>query len=265
LVKEFEGKNYWALILGGSEGLGLASAKKLARHGMNICIVHRDRRDDIPEIQKNFDQIIKERVEFISYNSDAVNPESRSKVISELSKKTGSEGKVRILLHSIARGNLKAMTDDKNEILRNADFKLTIEYMAVSLYDWVQDLFQMRLFAPDARVISFTSEGSSKAWKYYGAVSAAKSALEAITRNIALEFAQFGIRANCIQAGITDTKSFRMIPGNEQLAKYARIRNPFKKLTTPEDIANAVYLLSLDEASWINGAVIPVNGGEHLS
>ncbi len=265
MVKEFEGKNYWALILGGSEGLGLASAKKLARHGMNICVVHRDRKSDIPEIQKNFDEILREGVGFLSYNSDAVNPESRRKVISELSENTGKEGRIRILLHSIARGNLKPMTDDKNEVLRNDDFKLTIEAMAVSLYDWVQDLFQIRLFAPDARIISFTSEGSSKAWKYYGAVSAAKAALEAITRNIALEFAQHGIRANCIQAGITDTKSFRMIPGNEQLAKYSRLRNPFKKLTTPEDIANAVYLLSLDEAAWINGAVIPVNGGEHLS
>lgn len=265
LVKEFEGKNYWAVILGGSEGLGFASAKKLARHGMNICVVHRDRRTDIPEVQKNFDEIKREGVEFISYNSDAINPESRRKVISDLNKNTGSEGRVRILLHSIARGNLKPMADDKNAVLKNADFKLTIESMAVSLYDWVQDLFQMKLFAPDARVISFTSEGSSKAWKYYGAVSAAKAALEAITRNIALEFAEYGIRANCIQAGITDTKSFRMIPGSEQLAKYTRIRNPFKKLTTPEDIANAVYLLSLDEASWINGAMIPVNGGEHLS
>jgi len=42
MVKEFKNKNYWGLILGGSSGLGLASAKKLAKHGMNICIIHRD-------------------------------------------------------------------------------------------------------------------------------------------------------------------------------------------------------------------------------
>ena len=46
MVKEFE-NNDWALILGGSRGLGLASAKKLAKHGMNICIVHRDRKSDM--------------------------------------------------------------------------------------------------------------------------------------------------------------------------------------------------------------------------
>ncbi len=46
--------------------------------------------------------------------------------------------------------------------------------------------------------------------------------------------------------------------------QHALKRNPFKRLTTPTDVANAVYLLSKDEASWITGTVIPVNGGEHL-
>jgi len=265
MIKEFEGKNYWAIILGGSSGMGLASAKKLACHGTNICIVHRDRKSDLKEINKNFEEITSNGIGFLSYNIDAVNPEQRGKIISDIKSSLGDKGKVRVFLHSIARGNLKPMIDDEKQVLKNEDFKLTIEAMAISLYDWIQELFQKKLFSSDARVISFTSEGSSKAWKYYGAVSASKAALEAITRNIALEFAPFGIRANCIQAGITDTKSFRMIPGNDQLKKYSKIRNPFNKLTTPEDIANVVYLLSLDEASWINGTVIQVNGGEHLS
>ena len=55
--------------------------------------------------------------------------------------------------------------------------------------------------------------------------------LEAISRNIALEFAPFGIKSNCIEAGVTDTASFRMIPGNEKLREYAIKRNPFKRLT----------------------------------
>jgi enoyl-[acyl-carrier protein] reductase III len=263
--KEFENKNFWAVILGGSSGLGLASAKKLASHGMNICIVHRDRRIDLNEIQKNFDEIISKGVDLLSFNADGINPEKRKEIISRIKKEMGEKGKIRVFLHSIAKGNLKPMLNNKTQVLKNEDFKLTIESMAISLHDWVQEIFQNNLFSGDARVISFTSEGSTKAWKNYGAVSASKAALEAITRNIALELAPFGIRANCIQAGITDTKSFRMIPGSEQLKDYSKIRNPFNRLTTPEDIANAVYLLSLDEASWINGTVIPVNGGEHLS
>jgi enoyl-[acyl-carrier protein] reductase I len=96
-------------------------------------------------------------------------------------------------------------------------------------------------------------------------VSAAKAALEAITRSIALEYAPFGIRANCIQAGVTDTVSLRRIPGSEALKAHSITRNPFNRLTTPRDVANVVYLLCKDEAAWINGVVLPVDGGEQIS
>ena len=55
-----------------------------------------------------------------------------------------------------------------------------------------------------------------------------------------------------------------MIPGSEEIKKHTKKRNPFKRLTTPEDVANVVSLLCQDEAAWINGCVIPVDGGEHL-
>ena len=156
------------------------------------------------------------------------------------------------------------MVSTETPTLKNDDFHLTMEAMSISLYDWVQELFKAQLFAEDTRIISFTSEGNRKAWENYAAVSAAKAALEAITRNIALEFAPYGIRANCIQAGITDTASFRMIPNSETLKAHSLLRNPSNRLTTPEDVANVVGLLCQKEAFWINGAIIPVDGGEHI-
>jgi len=81
---------------------------------------------------------------------------------------------------------------------------------------------------------------------------------------MALEFAPLGIRSNCIQAGVTDPASLRAIPGSELLKEQSKIRNPFKRLTTAEDVAKTVCLLSMDEASWINGAVLPVDGGEGI-
>ncbi|OBX26678.1 enoyl-[acyl-carrier protein] reductase I [Gelidibacter algens] len=265
MTKEFQDKNYWALILGGSSGLGLATAKKLAQHGMNICIIHRNPRAQEELIEAEFDEIRKIGVKFKSFNADAFKVEKRNDILSELKNSFGENGRIRTLVHSVAKGNLKPMLSEDQPTLNTDDFNLTINAMAISLYDWTQAIFKSKLFADDARIISFTSEGNTKAWKNYAAVSAAKVTLEAITRNIALEYAPFGIRANCIQAGITDTASLRMIPGSEQLKKHALIRNPFKRLTTPEDIANAVYLLSKDEARWINGCVIPVDGGEHIS
>jgi enoyl-[acyl-carrier-protein] reductase (NADH) len=136
--------------------------------------------------------------------------------------------------------------------------------MALSWFDWTKKLIENDLFCEDARNLAFTSEGNTKAIKYYGAVSAAKATLEALMRQMAVEYAPLNITTNCIQAGVTQTKSFKMIPGNEQIAQFAQRRNPYNRLTQPEDVANAVYLFCKDEASWINGTVLKVDGGESL-
>ena len=264
MVNEFSHTNYWAIILGGSSGLGLAAAKKLARHGMNICVVHRTRKVDLPTLENEFEQIKNTGVRLKEFNIDATNPEKRAYVLSALNQSFTEGEKVRVFIHSIAKGNLKPMVAENQRNLQHDDFQLTIDAMAISLYDWANDIRTAGLFAADARIISFTSEGSQKAWKNYAAVSAAKAALEAISRSIALEMAPFGIRANCIMAGVTDTASLRLIPGADDLINHSKQRNPFARLTTPEDVADVVYLLCKDEAAWINGAVIPVNGGEHL-
>lgn len=264
MVKEFKDKNEWALILGGSSGLGLATAKKLAKHGMNICIIHRNSKSQLSQIELEFNEISKNKIKFISYNADGLHPEKRRNILEDFCKNQ-KKGKIKTFVHSIAKGNLKPMLSNDSPTIQTDDFQLTIQAMGISLYEWTKAIFEANLFSSDARVISFTSEGNSKAWKNYAAVSAAKATLEAITRNIALEFAPSGIRANCIQAGVTDTESFRLIPGNEQIKSHTLQRNPFKRLTTPKDVANVVYLLSKEEASWINGTIIKVDGGEHIS
>ncbi len=264
MVREFEHKNYWALILGGSSGLGYASARKLASHGMNICIVHRNRRSEMEAISTSFELLKANDVQIQSFNEDAFKIERRNAIVESLKTILGSHGKIKVLLHSVAKGNLKPMIAADQASLQNDDFRLTIDAMAISLFDWTKAIHEASLFASDARVLSFTSEGNTKAWKHYAAVSAAKASLEAINRNIALEFAPYGIRANCIQAGVTDTASLRAIPGSDQIKELAISRNPMRRLTTTEDVANVVYLLSKEEAAWINGSVIPVDGGEHI-
>ncbi|MCA0131223.1 enoyl-ACP reductase FabI [Winogradskyella alexanderae] len=264
-MREFKDRNEWALILGGSSGLGLATAKKLAQHGLNICIVHRNPRLQQEAITREFEFIKQNGIQFKSFNCDAFKPEKRAEVINEFKLLLRDTDKIKTLVHSVAKGNLKPMVSDQNIELKNDDFALTIQAMGISLYDWFKSLFDANLFSKDARIISFTSEGNSKAWQNYAAVSAAKVTLEAITRNIALEFALHGIKANCIQAGVTDTASLRLIPGSDEIINRSEKRNPNKRLTTPEDVANVVYLLIKDEASWITGSIIPVDGGEHLS
>jgi NAD(P)-dependent dehydrogenase (short-subunit alcohol dehydrogenase family) len=152
-----------------------------------------------------------------------------------------------------------------DSVLDDEDVARTIYSMGTSLLTWVQRLHSAGLFAADARVIGLTSEGNEVAWRGYAAVAAAKSALESVSRAIAVEFAPHGIRSNIIQPGVTDTPALRVIPGSARMKAGARLRNPFGRLTTPEDVANVVYLLSLDEARWINGALIRTDGGERIA
>ena len=257
-------ENTWVLILGGSSGLGLATAKKLSKHGYHIIVIHRDRKSDLQLIESHLNEITLSGCRCLNFNVDALNIEKRTMLIEEIKAEIGPKGKISVLVHSIAKGNLKPMYAKGERELNHQDFQITIDAMALSLYDWTKVLIDAQLFASDTRIISFTSEGNTKAWQNYAAVSAAKAALEAITRNIALEFASIGIKANCIQAGMTDTKSFQMIPGSEELKKNAIQRNPNKRLTTPEDVANAAYLLCTEEAKWITGTIVKVDGGESL-
>lgn len=253
----------WALILGGSRGLGLASAKKLAGHGYHMFIVHRDRRVDLPHILNEFDAIRALGVQCHSFNFDALNQEKRLEVLGEMKKVLDDSDKISVLVHSIAKGHVKTMIG-KESLLNREDLLLTLDAMAVSLYDWVKVLIKADFFASDSRVMAFTSEGNSRVIPSYGAVSAAKAALEALCRNMAVEMAPMGIKVNCIQAGVTDTASLAMIPHSEKIKAIAKKRNPFGRLTTPEDVANVVYLLSRQEADWITGTVIKADGGESL-
>lgn len=253
---------HYALILGGSQGLGYASALKLAQNGWNLLIIHRDRRSNITDIEARFEAIKQCGVDLKTYNLDATNSEKRTEFINQLPEVLGESGKIKLLLHSIAKGNLKAMTGDSP--LNQTDLQITANAMAYSFYDWTKAILEAGLFAKKSKLLAFTSEGNQKVWKHYAAVSVAKTSLETLMRYMAVEFAEFGITANCIQAGMVETDSFQMIPGYEKLKVNAVKRNPFKRLTTAKDVANVVYLLSREEANWINGSIIKADGGESL-
>jgi enoyl-[acyl-carrier protein] reductase I len=259
MVKDLD--NQYGLILGGSDGLGYASALKLAQHGMNLIIFYRAPRFQETEIQERFETIRSLGVQLHTINADATREDRSDGYIVDI-KDFLNGNCLNLVLHSISKGNLKPLTGDST--LTTADFQQTIHSMGLSLYAWSQKLIAQNVMAQPSQILSFTSEGSSKPMPGYAAVSAAKAALESITRSIAIEWAGLGIRSNCIQAGVTDTASLRMIPQYETLKKVATGRNPFHELTTPQKVADVVYLLSKKEAAWINGTVIKVDGGESL-
>jgi NAD(P)-dependent dehydrogenase (short-subunit alcohol dehydrogenase family) len=259
--------SHWALILGGSSGMGLATAKRLARHGMSVCVVHRDRQGAMERIEREFDEIRSEGTDFLAFNTDALDPEARASVLTALAARMGSTERVRALLHSIAFGNLKPLVPKAagDAVIRDEDMARTVYAMGTSLLSWVQELHERGMFASDARVFGLTSEGNEVAWPGYAAVSAAKLALESVSRSIATEFARYGIRSNVLQPGVTDTPALRLIPGHERMRAEAERRNPLGRLTSPDDVAALICLLCTEEAAWVNGALIRVDGGERVS
>lgn len=253
----------WALILGGSSGFGFAAVEKLASHGMNIAVLYRETAAVEREFKQTLLQIANtNKVVIEPYNINALDAPARNAFVEQLA--TDKKQSIKLLLHSIARGNLKPLIKDGNkEELTQEDIQLTTYAMATSLLDWTKALLAADLFHADGRIIGLTSEGADKYWEGYAAVSIAKASLESLTTYMAVELAKYGLKTNLIQAGITATPSLKRIPDSERLIETAMQRNPSGRITTPKDVANVIYLLCTDEAAWINGTVIHVDGGEH--
>jgi len=263
---QFSGQ--WAIILGGSSGFGLATAKKLASAGMNIAVLYRETAAADRALKENLSALTNETgVTILPFNINALEASGRASFIEKFIAGGGKKRSVKLLLHSIARGNLKPLVpegDDAGQsVLSVQDIEYTTYAMATSMLDWARDLIAAELFHPDARIVGLTSEGAHKHWDGYAAVSIAKTSLQSLTTYMAVELAKYGIKTNLIQAGITETPSLHKIPGSETLVKFAKERNPLGRMTKPEDVANVIYLLCTAEAAWINGTVIHVDGGEH--
>ena len=256
------GENDWAVILGASSGFGEATALELSSRGLHICGIHLDRRKTLPRVQQIVEQIRQNGRQALFFNINAADEEKRREVISNL-KAQVNDGFVRVLLHSLAFGTLKpVVAATPEERINPAQMNMTLDVMAHSLVYWVQDLFQSGLLREGSRIFAMTSLGSQLATFSYGAVSAAKSALEAHIRQLTLELAPHRITVNAIRAGVTDTPSLQKIPGHENLMQAALQKNPSGRLTRPVDVAKVICVLSHPDSYWMTGNVINVDGGE---
>ncbi|HHB90854.1 MAG TPA: SDR family oxidoreductase [Anaerolineae bacterium] len=261
-------KGKWALILGASSGFGAATARKLASKGMNIFGVHLDFKQNLPKVRALVEEIESHGVKAVYFNMNATNERKRARAIQKMKEELAASGESHIwlMMHSLAFGTLKLfITEDPKEAIDPASMNMTLEVMAHSLVYWTQALWWEGMLGRGSRIFSMTSEGSHRAMPYYGAVSAAKAALEAHTRQLALELGKHGVLVNCIQAGVTDTPALRQIPGHEQIIEHTKRRNPGGRLTTPEDVANTIAALASPEVMWVSGSVIFVDGGEDIT
>jgi enoyl-[acyl-carrier-protein] reductase (NADH) len=171
-------------------------------------------------------------------------------------------------MHSLAFGSLLPFlaADPKGQISRK-QMDMTLDVMANSLVYWVQDLWRGGFLEAGSKVFAMTSEGSARMIPSYGAVSAAKAALESHCRQLAMEFARLdaGVAVNAIRAGVTDTAALRKIPEAGKVVELTLARNPHARLTTTADVADALVTLASTDSDWISGNIINVDGGEFIT
>ena len=317
---DVRGQGLWAVILGGSSGFGLATAKRLAKGGFNILIGHKDKESTVETVIKpHFDEIRAAGVKLVTHNVNLFDEDGKGEVFESIMQNAGT-GKVHLFMHSVAAGACKLMAEDKTPdfkgkamkvlseslkaqgisatpdqlksavnhafheggadalytvadsripyketLLAEEDLQRTVAMMGYDYLLWARELQKENLLTKDARMVAMTSEGNEVAWKGYAAVSAAKCALEACCRAMALELAPYGVRSYIVQAGITDTPAGNGIPNFDLMKAAARLRNPFHRITTPEDIAETIYAITQAGFAWSNGSLIRVDGGEAIS
>ncbi len=255
----------WALILGASSGFGAATALELARNGYNILGVHLDRQATMPLVQKLIRDIEGAGVRAMFFNINAADDVRRHEALDTFVDSIHREGRseIRVLFHSLAFGTLKPLVGrNSSEMITKSQLEMTLDVMANSLVYWTQDCIRRDLMGRGARVFAMTSDGANLVLPYYGAVSAAKSALESYIRQLALELGPRGITCNALLAGVTDTPALKKIPGARNMLFAARRKNPFGRVTTPEDVAHAVLAMLRPGTEFMNGNTIGVDGGE---
>ncbi len=250
----------WAVILGASSGFGAECSLALAGAGYDICGVHLDRKAGLAQVEEVKQRIAATGRRVLFFNANAADAEKRKEVVDALAAEAA---KVQVLLHSLAFGSLKPFIAEDHITEQQMD--MTLSVMAHSLVYWTQDLVLRGLMGSGGRIFSMTSSGSTRAIHAYGAVSAAKCALESHTRQLAYELSPKGIAVNALRAGVTITPASSKIPGSDKLFEGAALKNPAKRLTTPKDVAGALLALCHPDAGWVTGNVINVDGGEEIS
>ncbi len=261
-MSEDIGKGRWALILGASSGFGEASARALAGVGYNIFGVHLDRRAGLEHVEqlKGELETLGRKVHF--FNINAADPEKMEDALEEMAGLMNEGEHMGVLMHSLAFGTLRPYVGEG--AVSPSQMDMTLRVMAHSLVDWTQSVMGRGLMGEGGRIFAMTSSGSNRIIPSYGPVSAAKSALESHCRQLAFELAPRGITVNALRGGVTDTPALRKIPGNHLLIDGAAAKNPSGRLTTPEDVADAVVSLCSSRSHWITGNVINVDGGEEI-
>lgn len=243
---ELEGK--FALVTGGARGIGRATCLRLARAGCHVCVDYYSSSDEADVLA---DEIRALGTRAFTFQADVSDASSVGKLLDAVREEFG---RLDILVSNAASGVLKPAAE-----MTTKHWRWCLETNALALNHLVQHATP--LMEPGSRVLALSSLGAHRAIPNYAFVGASKAALEALVRSLSLEIAPLGISVNTISAGVVDTDALEHFPNREALLAGFAKKSLTGQVLTPDDVADAVYLLCLPEAASIRGQTIVVDAG----
>ncbi len=244
---DFSGKI--VVVVGGTSGINRGIAEAFAKNGAKVAVASRSQ-DKVDDTVAALEEL---GPEAMGFTADVRDLEA---VEAGLAKVREAFGEFDVVV-SGAAGNFPAFAND----LSSNGFRSVVEIDLLGTFHVMKASFP-HLRKPGASVVNISAPQAFIPSKTQIHVGAAKAGVDMITRTLALEWGEHGVRINSVVPGpIADTEGMRRLaPSEELLAKVAR-GVPLGRLGTPQDIANACLFLGSDLASYISGAVILVDGG----
>ena len=241
-----------ALITGGARGIGRAAARKLARAGCDIVINYYNSHDEANAL---CDEVKALGRRAFAVQGNVAEPASVDEMFEAI---RGETDRLDIVISNAASGVLKPALD-----MTLKHFRWCMETNALALNLLAQRAAPM--MPAGGRIIAMSSLGAARAIPNYAFIGASKAALESLVRGLAQELGPRGIRVNTVSAGVVDTDALAYFPNRDRLLSEYAERAPAGSTLTPEQVADAIYLLCLPEADQITGHTLFVDGGFAIS
>ncbi len=245
-------KDKIAFISGGSRGIGRATALKLASAGCDVTLLYYNSHEEAEAVCEEIRAMGRRS---LAVQADVAQPDSVAGAFDEFRKQFDH---VDFVISNAALGVLKPAME-----MTLKHFRRCMETNALALNTLAQNA--VPLMSAGGSIIGLTSLGSERAIPNYAFIGASKAALEALARGLAQELGPQGIRVNCVSAGVVDTDALKYFPNREHLLEEYKVRTPLGPTLTPEQVADAIYLLCLPESAMITGHTLFVDGGYAIS
>lgn len=246
-MKRFEGKI--ALVTGGSRGIGRAISLGLASEGADIAINYIKNEEAAAETVAEIETLGRKA---FAIQADVSDPKGIKELFTVIKEKLGGLD----LFISNAVSGVVGPADrigkfgwDRAMNTNTRAFLLSVQ-QAVKLFG-----------EKGGRIVAVSSIGSNTCLPGYAAVGASKAALEALVRYFAKELAPMGIKVNAVSGGPVETSALDYFPDKEELLEEWTARTPQGRIARPEELASVVLFLLSDDAAWIQGQTIVVDGG----